>query len=172
MRYSIDEVSYWNQEDRRVLKTCLANWFQSPKILNFVAPSMTFPFKFSTWVNYYRKYSGITTFVVKEKDWIVGHISLHFDKTTKIAHLFHLFVDSEYRRQGLAEKMITAMENHGSNLGAVSFSIIIVPKNNPARILYEKSGYQKEGIVRSGWIKYSKINLAYHPTSNSGAFSN
>ena len=159
LQYSIEEVSYWDREDRRILKTCLSNWFHSPKILNFVAPSMTFPFAFSTWVNYYRKLSGITTFVVKHTGWIVGHISLHFDKTTKIAHLFHLFVDPEYRRRGLAQKMITAMEDHGSNLGTVSFSLFVVPKNQPARILYEKIGYQEDGLGRTGGIKYSKINL-------------
>ncbi len=158
LKYSIGEVSYWDQEDRRIMKTCLSNWFQSPKVLNFVAPSMTYPFKFTTWVNYYRKLSAITTFVAKHKDWIVGHISLHFDETTKNAHLFHLFVDPEYRRQGLAKIIIKAMEDHGSNLGAVSFSLFVVPKNDSARVLYEKLGYQEDNRSHSSGIKYSKIN--------------
>lgn len=159
LQYSIEEVSYRDREDRRILKTCLSNWFYSPKILNFVAPSMTFPFTFSTWVNYYRKLSGITTFVTKHEGWIVGHISLHFDETTKNAHLFHLFIDPGYRRMGLAQKMITVVEDHGSKLGAVSFSLFVLPKNEPARILYEKRGYQEDGLGRTGGIKYSKINL-------------
>ena len=158
LKYSIGEVSYWDQEDRRIMKTCLSNWFQSPKVLNFVAPSMTYPFKFTTWVNYYRKLSAITTFVAKHKDWIVGHISLHFDETTKNAHLFHLFVDPEYRRQGLAKIIIKAMEDHGSKLGAMSFSFFVVRKNDSARLLYEKLGYQEDNRSHSSGIKYSKIN--------------
>ena len=96
--------------------------------------------------------------MAKHKDWIVGHISLHFDKTTKNAYLFHLFVDPEYRRQGLAKIMIKAMEDHGSNLGAVSFSLFVVPKNDSAKVLYEKLGYQEDNSGHSSRIKYSKIN--------------
>ena len=89
----------------------------------------------------------------------MGHISLHFDEIKKNAHLFHLFIDPGYRRQGLAQKMITVVEDHGSKLGAVSFSLFVLPKNEPARILYEKRGYQEDGLGRTGGIKYSKINL-------------
>ena len=89
----------------------------------------------------------------------MGHISLHFDETTKNAHLFHLFIDPGYRRRGLAQKMITVVEAHGSKLGAVSFSLFVLPKNEPARIRYEKRGYQEDGLGRTGGIKYSKINL-------------
>jgi len=88
----------------------------------------------------------------------VGHISLHFDETTKNAHLFHLFVDPEYRRQGLAKIMIKSMEDHGSKLGAMSFSFFVVRKNDSARLLYEKLGYQEDNSGRSSEIKYSKIN--------------
>jgi ribosomal protein S18 acetylase RimI-like enzyme len=55
--------------------------------------------------------------------------------------------------------MITDVEDHGSKLGAVSFSLFVLPKNEPARILYEKRGYQEDGLGRTGGIKYSKINL-------------
>ncbi len=54
--------------------------------------------------------------------------------------------------------MIKEMEDHGSNLGAVSFSLFRVPKNEPARVLYEKLGYQEDDSGRSSRIKYSKMN--------------
>ena len=41
----------------------------------------------------------------------------------------------------------------------VEYPLFVVLKNEPARILYEKIGYQEDGLGCTGGIKYSKINL-------------
>jgi len=156
LEYSIERVSYKNHKDRRILKTCLANWFKSPKALNFVAPSMSFPFSFSIWLNYYKKFSGISTFIAKHNNWIVGHISIRIDEDAKVAHLFHLFIAHQHRKKGLGEKMIQIVEEHVLDIGVTSFSLYLVPKNEPAKMLYTKLGYKKDGINHLGFIKYLK----------------
>ena len=76
--YTLEEISYSRKEDCRIMEAVLKNWFQSPKALNFVSPNLSFPFKFKKWVsvNYADMVDKITTIVLKQDDWIIGHISM------------------------------------------------------------------------------------------------
>jgi len=48
----------------------------------------------------------------------------------------------------LAEKLVNTLENLGKDLGAKTFSLFVQPKNDAAKKLYEKLGYEEIG--RSG----------------------
>ena len=154
--YTLEEISYSRKEDCRIMEAVLKNWFQSPKTLNFVSPSLSFPFKFKKWVS--NSYADIvnktTTIILKEDDWIIGHISMRVIEDN--AHLFHLFIAPSHRKCGLATKLVNAIENQGKNLGCKTFSLNIVPKNDIAKKLYEKLGYKKTHQSESHSIKMEK----------------
>ena len=154
--YTLEEISYSRKEDCRIMEAVLKNWFQSPKALNFVSPNLSFPFKFKKWVSV--SYADIvdktTTIVLKQDDWIIGHISMRIIEDN--AHLFHLFIAPSNRKCGLATKLVNAIENQGKNLGCKTFSLNIVPKNNIAKKLYEKLGYKETQRSESHSIKMEK----------------
>ena len=154
--YTLEEISYSRKEDCRIMEAVLKNWFQSPKALNFVSPNLTFPFKFKKWVSvpYAEMVEKITTIVLKQDDWIIGHISMKVIEDN--AHLFHLFIAPSHRKCGLATKSVNAIENQGKNLGCKTFSLNIVPKNDIAKKLYEKLGYKETQRSESHSIKMEK----------------
>ena len=154
--YTLEEISYSRKEDCRIMEAVLKNWFQSPKALNFVSPNLTFPFKFKKWVSvsYAEMVEKITTIVLKQDDWIIGHISMKVIEDN--AHLFHLFIAPSHRKCGLATKLVNAIENQGKNLGCKTFSLNIVPKNDIAKKLYEKLGYKETQRSESHSIKMEK----------------
>ena len=154
--YTLEEISYSRKEDCRIMEAVLKNWFQSPKALNFVSPNLSFPFKFKKWVsvNYADMVDKITTIVLKQDDWIIGHISMKVIEDN--AHLFNLFIAPSHRKCGLATKLVNAIENQGKNLGCKTFSLNIVPKNDIAKKLYEKLGYKETQRSESHSIKMEK----------------
>jgi len=154
--YTLEEISYSRKEDCRIMEAVLKNWFQSPKALNFVSPNLSFPFKFKKWVsvNYAEMVDKITTIVLKQDDWIIGHISMRVIEDN--AHLFHLFIAPSNRKCGLATKLVNTIENQGKILGCKTFSINVIPKNNFAKKLYEKLGYKETQQSKSKWIKMEK----------------
>ena len=154
--YTLEEISYSRKEDCRIMEAVLKNWFQSPKALNFVSPNLTFPFKFKKWVSvsYADMVEKITTIILKQDDWIIGHISMRVIEDS--AHLFHLFIAPSNRKCGLATKLVKAIENQGKNSGCKTFSLNIVPKNDIAKKLYEKLGYKVTHRSESYSIKMEK----------------
>jgi ribosomal protein S18 acetylase RimI-like enzyme len=96
----------------------------------------------------------ITTIVLKQDDWIIGHISMRVIEDN--AHLFHLFIAPSNRKCGLATKLVNAIENQGKNLGCKTFSLNIVPKNDIAKKVYEKLGYKETHRSESHSIKMEK----------------
>ncbi len=155
--YSFQTISYDRNEDCRILEVCLKSWFKDPKILNFIDPKMPYPFQFKKWISLSYDSPGVTTMVIKEKGWIIGYLSMRFNANTGNCHLFHLFIDPDHRRKGLAEKLIQKLENHGKNLGVKSFSLFLMPKNGPAKKLYEKLNYTETGQTEKDSFKYVKI---------------
>ena len=154
--YSFQIISYGRNEDCRILEACFKSWFKDPKTLNFVDPRMPFPFQFKKWISLSYDSPDITTMVIKEKGWIIGYLSMRFNASTGNCHLFHLFIDPDHRRNGLAEKLIQRLEDHGKNLGVKSFSLFVMPKNRPAKKLYEKLDYTEAGQDERDSFKYVK----------------
>ena len=154
--YTLEEISYSLKEDSRIMESVLSGWFNNPKTLNFVSPSLSYPFQFKKWiaVSYASHMDQTTTTVLKHRDWIIGHLSMRLEGTN--AHIFHLFIDPVYRNKGLATKMIHEMERHGHELGAHHFTLNVVKKNKAAISLYQKLGYEKYGQSSTKYIKMNK----------------
>ena len=65
---TIEQVSYENAEQARILKACLETWFQNPKDLNLVAPQMTYPFNFNRWIAVSYSKQNTNTFILKKEN--------------------------------------------------------------------------------------------------------
>ena len=80
--YTLEEISYSKKEHCRIMESILSEWFKNPKTLNFVSPSLKYPFKFNDWVskNYYQKEYKVISIVIKNEGWIIGHVSYKMEK--------------------------------------------------------------------------------------------
>lgn len=152
--YTLEEISYSRKEDCRIIETVLKNWFKSPKILNYVDPRVPFPFQFKKWVALSYQSDNITTLVLKKDNWIIGYLSMKV--LEERGHLFHLFIDENFRQLGLALKMIQEMESFGQRQGVNIFTLNVVPKNEGAIKLYEKLGYKILGVSETKSLKMMK----------------
>ena len=56
----------------------------------------------------YNNSETIISIIIKSKNWIVGHISYRIEKDK--LHLFHLIIDENFRRLGLAEILLLNVE--------------------------------------------------------------
>ncbi len=135
-------MSYENSRDNRILKSCLTTWFSNPKELHLTDPKMTYPFQFKQWVNLSYKGQNTETWGAFSDKWMVGIVSLeHLQEEGRI-HLFHIYVDKEYRRNGIGKKLILKAEEQGKKTKAKALTLNIVSGNSEAVALYEKMGFK------------------------------
>ena len=150
---TIEEVSYENAKQTRILQACLETWFQNPKDLHLTAPQKTYPFNFNRWIADSYSKQNTLTFILKKDKWIIGYMSLQLQPKKDFIHLFHIFIDRKYRGKGfgklLAQKAISyAKEN---NIPAIT---LFVNPNNPTAIkLYESFGFTEVGYGKTGSLK-------------------
>ena len=155
-KLSISNISYKNDESVRVLTAVLSKWFSDPKTLHFTSPNLKYPFNMNHWISTFYKMDNMETFVLKDENWIIGHISVKIYPNKNIAHFFHLFIDSENRQKGYAKMLIKYVEkyiiNGKNNIKAITLNC--VKKNIPAINLYQSIGFQK--LKEKKWIKMIK----------------
>ena len=159
-KISISNISYENDESVRILASVLSKWFSDPKTFHFTSPNLKYPFNMNHWVSTFYKTDNVETFVLKDENWIIGHLSVKIDEKKNIAHFFHLFIDSENRQKGYAKKLIRYVEKHiiagKDNIKMITLNC--VKKNVPAINLYQSIGFKK--LKEKKWlrmIKYIKI---------------
>jgi ribosomal-protein-alanine N-acetyltransferase len=138
------------------LKACLERWFTNPKDLHLTDPRQPYPFKFQKWLDasYYRE--GVRTFVLKQDHWIIGHVSLQILPHRRRAHLFHLFVDREFRGRGYGKRLISHVESVAKKLGLTEITLRVVPENEHAIRIYRRLGFKPVGVTRSQSLKFKK----------------
>ncbi|SVD15777.1 uncharacterized protein METZ01_LOCUS368631 [marine metagenome] len=142
IRIILKKMSYENSRDNRILKSCLTTWFSNPKELHLTDPKMTYPFQFKQWMNLSYKGQNTETWGAFSGKWMVGIVSLeHLQEEGRI-HLFHIYVDKEYRRNGIGEKLILKAEEQGKKTKAKALTLNIVSGNSEAVALYEKMGFK------------------------------
>ena len=142
IRIILKKMSYENSKHNRILKSCLTAWFSNPKELHLTDPRMTYPFRFNQWVNLLYKEKDTETWGAFSGKWMVGMVSLeHLQEEGRI-HLFHIYVDKEYRRKGIGKKLILKAEEQGKKTNAKTLTLNIVSGNAEAVLLYEKMGFK------------------------------
>ena len=139
---TITKVSYSRQRDRKVLQSCLNNWFSDPKALNLTDPRMSYPFRFEKWVKLSYSEGDKDTWVLRVNEWIVAYLSLRFISEENQGRLFHLFVDQEYRKRGYAQKLIHQAESRAKDRNCTHLTLRVTPGNEPAMNLYNSFGFK------------------------------
>ena len=139
--YTLEKISYSKKEDCRIIESALKGWFQNPKTLNLVSPSLSYPFKFKDWVskNYFQRSKTTISIVIKRKNWIVGHISYRIERNK--VHLFHLIIDKKFRGLGLSKLLISKVERDCFLKQKDHITLNVLKKNKIALNLYRKKGY-------------------------------
>ena len=139
--YTLEKISYSKKDDCRIIESALNCWFQNPKTLNLVSPSLSYPFKFKDWVskNYFKRSEPTISIVIKSKNWIVGHISYRIEKNK--VHLFHLIIDKKFRGLGLSKLLISKVERDCFLKQKDYITLNVLKKNKIALNLYKKKGY-------------------------------
>ncbi|MCH7612541.1 MAG: GNAT family N-acetyltransferase [Candidatus Marinimicrobia bacterium] len=156
MNVIIKTVSYSNTHDRKILQSCLQNWFENPKELQFTDPRMFYPFDFRKWCSLSYKEENVTPFIAVIENWIVAYISVKVVPENRKAHLFHLFVDQKYRHQGIAKKLLAHAEHFAKELKLNYITLHVSPKNDRAKQIYEQFGFVDNGVTSRGSIKMKK----------------
>ena len=156
LKYTLDIISYSQKEDCRIMESVFSSWFQNPKTLNLVSPSLTYPFRFKDWIskNYSEKRGKIISIIIKKEGWIIGHISYRIEKEK--FHIFHLYIEKENRNLGLAQKLMKEIEKRSLMNNINTLTLNVINKNKEAINLYKKLGYSKVGVNKSKWIKMEK----------------
>ena len=156
MSITIEKISYAHTKDARILEAVLDKWFQNPKDLNLTSPNMSYPFKFKKWVSTYYTQDPIDSFVIKSDSWIVGIGSIKISSETKRGHIFHSFIDKEYRNQGFGRKTMDNLESFAKKERMEFLTLRVMPKNEPAIKLYEKLGFVNKGSTKQGDLLMKK----------------
>ncbi len=156
---SIEQVSYHNPKDTRILQSCLETWFQNPKDLHLTNPTMGYPFNFNKWMTTYNAKMESITYVIKKNDWIIGHLSIMLRPQLNSIHIFHVFVDRKYRSKGYSKLLVNkALEYAKTN--HINKITLAVNKNNPVAIkLYQTYCFELNGENKTGSYKM-QLNIS------------
>jgi ribosomal protein S18 acetylase RimI-like enzyme len=139
---TFEAVNYSDRNHLRILKSCLEKWFSDPKDLHLTAPSLKYPFNFKTWVKTSYSSQMTQTYVLKSNNWIVGYMSLQFQPKNDFLHLFHVFVDKDFRKKGLGKLIINKASDIAKTLSIPALTLYVSPENSPAINLYKQAGFQ------------------------------
>ena len=153
---TIRQVFYSKREDQRILEACLRDWFRIPKDLNLTSPNMKYPFDFKKWVAGSYLKEGISTYVAKSDNWIVGHMSLA--QYPERLHIFHLIVDSKQRGKGIGKKLIEYGIGYAKKKNYKKVTLRVAQKNENAIKLYERFGFSVTGIKDTSYEMELDLN--------------
>jgi RimJ/RimL family protein N-acetyltransferase len=81
---------------------------------------------------------------------LVGRLSLMRDPHPSSAHVadLGLMVAAAHRRRGVGSALMQAAESWARRAGVSKLELHVFPHNEPAIALYEKLGYEREGLRR------------------------
>lgn len=148
---SIEQVSYHNPKDARILQSCLETWFKNPKDLQLTNPTMIYPFNFNKWMTTYNSKMESITYVAKNDDWIIGHLSIQLRPQINSIHIFHVFIDRKNRSKGYSKMLVNKALEYAKTNKIEKITLAVNKKNRIAIRLYENYGFKifGENKIRS-----------------------
>ena len=114
--------------------------------LGFLAP-LALEAARSWWTGFPR--DGVTLLVAEREGGIVGAVQLHAAESENGAHrgeVAKLLVHPEWRRQGIARTLMTALENEARATGK-TLLVLDTREGDPSNDLYRALGYQEAGRI-------------------------
>lgn len=97
-----------------------------------------------------RKHPDAAVFVAESNGGIVGRLSISRDAHPASDHVadLGLMVSRAHRRQGIGLALMETAEQWAREAGVRKLELHVFPHNVPAIRLYEKLGYEREGLRR------------------------
>lgn len=108
------------------------------------------------------KDQNICFLVAKIGDEVVGNCALRM--ILDEGEITNVSVKEVFRSRGIAKEMLGELMKIGLSRGVSNFTLEVRKKNNPAISLYEKLGFEKEGIrknfyrdpIDDAWIMWKR----------------
>lgn len=94
---------------------------------------------------------GVVYVVAEDGNRIVGACGVR--NISGEGEITNVMTRTEYRRQKIAEKMLARLLSEGEKIGIADFTLEVRKSNYPAILLYEKLGFETEG-VRPGFYSH------------------
>jgi RimJ/RimL family protein N-acetyltransferase len=106
-----------------------------------------------------RRHPDAAVFVAESNGGIVGRLSLSRDSHPASEHVadLGLMVSRGHRRQGIGLALMEAAEQWARAAGVRKLELHVFPHNCPAIALYEKLGYQREGLRRGHYRRGDEL---------------
>ena len=122
-----------------------------------------------------RRHSDAAVFVAvdDEQGVVVGRLSLARDPHPASAHVadLGLMVAAEYRRRGIGRSLLDTAVEWARAADIRKLELHVFPWNEPAIELYERFGFEREGLRRGHYLRNGEavdaLLMAYHLPSGS-----
>jgi RimJ/RimL family protein N-acetyltransferase len=97
-----------------------------------------------------RRHRHAAVFVAETNGTIIGRLSVSRDPHPASEHVADvgLMVAAGHRRQGAGTALMEAAERWARSVGVRKLELHVFPHNQPAIALYERLGYEREGLRR------------------------
>jgi RimJ/RimL family protein N-acetyltransferase len=122
-----------------------------------------------------RRHADAAVYVAVAADEIVGRLSLARDPHPASTHVadLGLMVAADHRRQGIGTALLDAAVAWAKGSGVRKLELHVFPWNEPAIQLYERFGFEREGVRRAHYLRdgaaVDALLMAYHLPSGSGS---
>ena len=117
---------------------------------------------FSRWLSH-----GRCVFLVcAEGEVLCGYILVILRRGTRLARMYSLAVDPDYRGQGLAKLLIEQAESGARETGSLYMRLEVEMNNSKAISLYRKLGYRQFGLYQDYYEDHSdalRMEKCIHP---------
>lgn len=111
--------------------------------------------------------------VARDGECLAGYILVLFNRGTRLARMYSLAVNPDYRGRGLARRLILAGEEGARDSGRFYMRLEVSSENRGAITLYENLGYKQFGLYQDYYedhtdaLRYQKrirvvSDTAYH----------
>ncbi|MGZ8782639.1 MAG: N-acetyltransferase family protein [Gaiellaceae bacterium] len=97
-----------------------------------------------------RRHPDAAVFVADEDGAIVGRLSVARDPHSASRHVadLGLMVAATHRRRGIGKALLEQAVAWGRDAGVSKLELHVFPWNEPAILLYERFGFEREGLRR------------------------
>ena len=115
-----------------------------------------------------RRHADAAVFVAVDRHRIVGRLSLARDPHPASAHVADLgmMVAASHRRRGIGRALLEAAVGWARLAGVTKLELHVFPWNEPAIRLYERFGFEREGLRRRHYLRdgvaVDALLMAYH----------
>ncbi|MBT3417453.1 MAG: GNAT family N-acetyltransferase [Flavobacteriales bacterium] len=101
---------------------------------------------------------GVLTFVLEDNKKLVGYVFGNIFTANRKKHCMNLAIAilQEYTGKGYGTKLMNTIEEYAINNGITRLELEVSKKNKVAISLYQKKGFEVEGIKRNAFLVNGK----------------